>query len=280
MGQRLERFHHDGLDFDVTDTGPLDGDPVVLLHGFPERATSWHRVAPLLHAAGLRTYALDQRGYSPGARPEGRRHYRLELLVGDVEALIRTIGRPVHLVGHDWGAIVAWALAGSSPGSLRTLTAVSVPHPAAFRAAMLSSPQLLRSWYVGLFQLPRVPELLLGLSGGRFLDRALVATGMSREDVERVDREVVQSGALPHAIGYYRALPLSDRSLLGRTVRVPTTLVWSSGDTALDRRGAELTGRHVDASYELVVLEGVSHWIPTHAPEALAEAVLERVAGT
>ncbi len=267
-----------GIRMHVAEQG--DGPLVVLLHGFPDRATSWRHVEPLLHAAGLRTYALDQRGYSPGARPEGRRHYRTELLAGDVEALIRTIGRPVHLVGHDWGAIVAWTVAGLHPDLLRTLTAVSVPHPAAFRRAMTSSPQLVRSWYIGLFQLPRVPELLLGLSGGRFLERAMIATGMSREDVARVQEEVVADGALPYALGYYRALPLSDRSVLGRTVRVPTTLVWSTGDTALDRRGAELSGEHVDAPYELVVLEGVSHWIPTHAPEALAEAVLERVAGT
>lgn len=280
MSARLERFHHEGLTFDVHDSGPEDGDPIVLLHGFPERATSWRHVEPLLHAAGLRTYALDQRGYSPGARPEGRRHYRTELLAGDVAALVRTIGRPVHLVGHDWGAIVAWTVAGLHPDLVRTLTAVSVPHPAAFRRSMTSSPQALRSWYIGLFQVPRLPELLLGLSGGRFLERAMIATGMSREDVTRVQDEVVATGALPHALGYYRALPLSDRSVLGRTVRVPTTLVWSTGDTALDRRGAELTGDHVDAPYELVVLDGVSHWIPTHAPEALAEAILERVAGT
>lgn len=280
MSARLQRFRHDGLTFDVRDSGPVDGDPVVLLHGFPERATSWRHVEPLLHAAGLRTYALDQRGYSPGARPEGRRHYRTELLAADVEALARTVGRPVHLVGHDWGAIVAWTVAGLHPDLVRTLTAVSVPHPAAFRRSMLSSPQLLRSWYIGLFQVPRLPELLLGVSGGRFLERSLIATGMSQEDVERVDREVVQTGALPHALGYYRALPLSDRSVLGRTVRVPTTLVWSTGDTALDRRGAELTGDHVEAPYELVVLDGVSHWIPTQAPEALAEAILERVVGT
>ncbi|GGO72353.1 alpha/beta fold hydrolase [Nocardioides deserti] len=280
MSTRLERFHHDGLVFDVHDSGPEDGDPVVLLHGFPERATSWRHVEPLLHAAGLRTYALDQRGYSPGARPEGRTHYKTELLAGDVAALIRTIGRPVHLVGHDWGAIVAWTVAGVHADLVRTLTAVSVPHPVAFKRAMTSSKQALRSWYIGLFQLPRLPELLLASTGGRFLDRMMIAAGMTAEDVARVQREVVDDGALPHAIGYYRALPLSDRSVMGRTVRVPTTMVWSTGDTALDRRGAELTGDHVDAPYELVVLDGVSHWIPTHAPEALAEAILERVAGT
>lgn len=280
MSARMQRFRHDGLAFDVTDEGPVDGDPVVLLHGFPERATSWRLVAPLLHEAGLRTYAMDQRGYSPGARPEGRSHYRTELLAGDVEALIRTIGRPVHLVGHDWGAMVAWVVAGQHPDLVRTLTAVSVPHPAAFTAAMTSSDQALRSWYVLLFQLPRVAELTASLGGGRLFDRLLRSAGMGDDERARVRREVVEDGALPHAIGWYRGMPLSDRSVLGRSIKVPTTMVWSDGDTALARRGAELTERYCRSDYELVVLQGVSHWIPTQAPEALAEAVLERVAGT
>ncbi|WP_435744408.1 alpha/beta fold hydrolase [Nocardioides sp. SYSU DS0663] len=280
MSERLARFHHDGLTFDVVDDGPLDGDPVTLLHGFPERASSWRRVAPLLHEAGLRTYAMDQRGYSPGARPEGRRHYRTELLAEDVAALVRTIGRPVHLVGHDWGAQVAWVLTGQHPELVRTLTAVSVPHPAAFGAAMTSSDQALRSWYIGLFQVPKVVELLAHAGGGRLFEHFLRASGMEDDELARVREEVVEDGALPHALGWYRALPLSDRSLMGRSIKVPTTMVWSDGDSALARRGPELTERYCRADYELVVLQGVSHWIPTQAPEALAEAVLERVAGT
>ena len=111
---RLTRFRHDGLVFDVRDEGPVDGDPVVLLHGFPERSTCWRDVAPLLHARGLRTYAPDQRGYSPGARPRRRRDHTIPKLVGDVVALIETIGRPVHLVGHDWGATVGWMVAATT----------------------------------------------------------------------------------------------------------------------------------------------------------------------
>src|SRR5215213_5684608 len=126
---RLRSYRHDGLTFDVEDEGPLEGDPVVLLHGFPQRSTCWRLVVPLLHARGLRTYAPDQRGYSPSARPARRRDYRLERLVDDVLALVEAIGRPVHLVGHDWGAVVAWALASQRPDDVRTLTAVSVPHP-------------------------------------------------------------------------------------------------------------------------------------------------------
>src|SRR3954467_12967075 len=100
MSERITTISNEGLTFDVLDEGPEDGTPVVLLHGFPERSTSWREVAPILHAAGLRTFALDQRGYSPGARPGRRRDYRFSLLCGDVVALIEQIGSQVHLVGH------------------------------------------------------------------------------------------------------------------------------------------------------------------------------------
>ena len=160
-GRRISLFTRDALTFDVTDTGPLDGDPVVLLHGFPQTSTSWARVTPLLNAEGFRTLAPDLRGYSPRARPRGRRSYRTGELVEDVTALLRLVGAPVHLVGHDWGAMLSWGTAIAHPDLVRTHTSVSVPHPAAFVRSMTSSPQLLHSWYMGFFQLPYVPELAL-----------------------------------------------------------------------------------------------------------------------
>jgi pimeloyl-ACP methyl ester carboxylesterase len=279
MTDRLTTYDHDGLTFDVRDEGPRDGDPVVLLHGFPERGTSWREVAPRLHDAGLRTYAPDQRGYSPGARPPRRRDYRMPLLVADTVALVEEIDRPVHLVGHDWGAAVAWRLAVERPDLVRSLTAVSVPHPAAFLRAIGTSTQVLRSWYVGLFQVPLAPELVAALPGRPF-EHALRHSGMTDEDVERFRTEIVEYGALPGALGWYRAMPLGDPRPMTQRVSVPTTLVWSDGDVAVARQGAELSGQWVDAPYRFEVLEGVSHWIPTHAPEALAAAVLDRVEST
>lgn len=278
MAERIEQLRHDGLTFDVFDEGPLKGEVVVLLHGFPERSTTWKRVAPLLHAQGYRTVAMDQRGYSPGARPRGRRHYRIRTVADDAAALAERVGAPVHLVGHDWGAIAAWAAAMFRPEVFRTLTALSVPHPMAFLAAGVTSSQLLRSWYIGLFQVPGLAERLARRPGGRF-DQQLLATGMTEEEVARFRREMVDDGALPTALAWYRAMVLLDRQLLGRKVTVPTTLVWSDGDTALARRGAETTHRWVDAPYELVVLEGATHWLPTQEPQAVADAVLARVRG-
>jgi pimeloyl-ACP methyl ester carboxylesterase len=274
--QRLTRFHHDDLTFDVIDSGPLDGIPVVLLHGFPQRASSWDAVAAILHAHGCRTYAPDQRGYSPGARPPSRFDYRIPSLVDDVVALIDAIGSgPVHVVGHDWGAIVAWALAGSHPELVRSLTAVSVPHPGAFAKAMVSSSQPLKSSYIGLFQLPVLPERLLSQPGG-FGERMLRGAGMTREMIHTFRTEIVAYGALRGGLSWYRSMMLAPKAF-GAKVATPTTHVWSDGDTALGRKGAELTADFVTGPYELVVLEGVSHWVPDEAPAALAEAIVERI---
>ncbi len=109
--QRLERYHRGELSFDLIDSGPLEGEAVVLLHGFPETAQCWDQVRVQLNAAGFRTFAPNQRGYSLDARPEGRQAYRMQELLQDLDLLIDQINQPVHLVGHDWGAIVAWEYA-------------------------------------------------------------------------------------------------------------------------------------------------------------------------
>lgn len=278
---RITTVTRDGLVLDVLDAGPLDGEVIVLLHGFPERADSWRLVAPVLNAAGYRTLALDQRGYAPGARPRRRRDYRVQELVADVVALVDAAVGPhgkVHVVGHDWGAIVAWGIAQHHAHRVISLTAVSVPHPQSFVTAMVRSGQLLKSWYMLAFQLPWLPELVIRRLG-RASDRQLEASGMTRDDVERVQRDIVESGALTGALNWYRALLLNDPRDMRVPVRVPTTFVWSDGDVAVGRWSAENSGRWVDAPYRFVELGGVSHWIPTQAPEALTEAILHRVGG-
>lgn len=272
---RITEIARSGLVLDVDDTGPLDGEPVVLLHGFPQRASSWRLVVPLLHDAGLRTLAMDQRGYSPRARPRSRRDYRLAELTADAGALVAALGRPAHVVGHDWGGAVGWRLAAERPEQVATLTSVSTPHVDAFTAALRGSRQALLSWYMAFFQLPLLPEAL-----GRtpLMARALRRTGMPEADVQRFRSEVLDDGAFPTALNWYRGLPFSDpRSAVG-SVSVPTTLVWSDADTAIGRVAVDATERYVDAPYRLVVLEGVSHWIPSEAPRALADAVVARVA--
>ncbi|WP_246159660.1 alpha/beta fold hydrolase [Nocardioides antri] len=275
--RRISTVERDGLVFDVLDEGPLDGEPIVLLHGWPDRPTTWREVTPILNAAGYRTLAKDRRGFAPGARPRRRRDYRLPELAADVATLIDEVGGSAHVVGHDWGAATAWAVAGLHPDHVRTLTAVSVAHPAVFMESMLRSNQLLKSWYMALFNLPVLPELLVRTLPEWF-DRQLVKGGMRPEDVARFRHEIIEEGALASSLGCYRAVLLTDPRVTRFRVSAPTTMVWSTDDVALGRWGAEHSEEWVDGPFELVVLDGVSHWIPTEDPEALADAILARVA--
>ena len=278
MGERLHAYAHDGMVFDVRDTGPEDGRVVVALHGFPQTSASWGPVAGHLGAAGVRVLAPDQRGYSPRARPSAVSAYALPDLVGDVLALADAAGAErFDVVGHDWGGAVGWALAAWHPDRVRTLTVASTPHPRALVAAMLHG-QALRSAYMGMFQLPVLPELVLGAPGlvGPLLAR------MRTPDPEEVQALLADRATARALLNWYRA---AWRPLLGRTarpfpkVRVPTTYVWGDGDPALGRWAAEHTRSCVAADYRFVVLEGVSHWIPDERPEELARLVLERLAG-
>ena len=163
---RLTGFASDSLSFTVRDVGPIDGPVVIALHGFPQTSASWDLVAPLLADAGYRVLAPDQRGYSTGARPRAVRAYRMDRLTADVLALADAAGAErFHLLGHDWGAAVSWALASRHADRVASLSAVSVPHPAALARA-LRGRQALRSWYIAAFQLPWLPERLLRLRSG------------------------------------------------------------------------------------------------------------------
>jgi pimeloyl-ACP methyl ester carboxylesterase len=273
----MKTFGRAGLTFDVRDDGPADGEPVVLLHGFPQDSTAWDGVAPLLHGRGLRTLAPDQRGYSPGARPRGRSAYRLRETVGDVLALLDAAGLAgAHVVGHDWGGGIAWALGAWHPERVRSLTVLSAPHPGGLARAMVTSRQALQSAYMAFFQLPVVPEAMLLAADGAGLRRALVRSGLPGDHADRYVRRMLEPRALSSALGWYRALPFSAPDQVGR-VRVPTLHVWSSGDHALNRAGIEASNRFVDAPYRLEVLEGLPHWLPEVAPERIAELIAAQV---
>lgn len=278
MTGRLTTYTHDGFVFDVIDEGPLDGEVIVLLHGWPQTATEWERLTPLLHERGFRTIAPDQRGYSPGARPRWRWHYRISKLVGDIVALVEAVGTgPVHLVGHDWGSTVAWAVAARNPAVVRTLTSVSVPHPMAFMRSMLSSTQLFRSWYMVAFQVPWIPELVLRQR--KQLSRGLGRTGMDGTQIAHVLGRVLDTGALKYSVHWYRAMFIANPLAVRRTVSVPTTHVRGTRDRFISRRGADLASRYVTGPYRLEVLDA-SHWIPEERPADLANLIAARTVGT
>jgi pimeloyl-ACP methyl ester carboxylesterase len=271
---RIETFGNDGLTFDVRDSGPLDGDLVIALHGFPQTSASWAEVSPVLTDAGLRVLAPDQRGYSPGARPKGVAHYGVSRLAGDVLALADAAGvERFHLLGHDWGGIVGWHLAATYPDRVRTLSVASAPHPRALIRAM-AGRQAVNSWYMGFFQLPGLAERALTRNDGATTRRLATASGM--RDPEAAVRLLAEPGAATATINWYRAVRSPGAPLTGE-VHIPVLYVWSDRDPALGRRAAELTRRWVTGDYRFEVLTGVSHWIPDQAPTELAELVLARI---
>jgi pimeloyl-ACP methyl ester carboxylesterase len=272
----MDHFTHDGLTFDVRDAGPADGPVVVLLHGFPQHNDSWDAVIDRLTAQGYRCLAPNQRGYSPGARPPRRRDYRIPDLVGDLRALIDASGaEQVHLVGHDWGAVVTWAAAAEMPARLKTISPISVPHPGAFLKSMLTSRQGLASYYMYLFQLPRLPEWTMLRRNGSFMQRSLQQAGQSRTVAKRDAQAMLEPGALTAAINWYRAMPLSNPRSTGQKVAVPTLYVWSDHDIALMPKAAHNTGCYVTGEYRFEIMRGVSHWIPDEEPDKLSDLLLE-----
>ena len=212
--------------------GPL----VVLLHGFPECWYSWrHQLEPLL-SAGFEVAAPDMRGYNTSDKPRGVSSYATPLLVEDVKALVHALGhRDAHVVGHDWGGIVAWAAAALEPELVRSLTVLNAPHPRIFLREVARPRQLLRSWYMGLFLLPALPELLVtrrrvieqGLRGSMVHPERLTAA-----DVDEYVRAVQQQGAATAMLNYYRA-GMRHRSTEVDVIRRPTLVLWGMRDQAL-----------------------------------------------
>jgi pimeloyl-ACP methyl ester carboxylesterase len=271
--ERVRQFSRDGLTFDVRDEGPLDAErTVVLLHGFPQTVGAFDAVAGHLHDAGLRTLAPAQRGYSPGARPSARSDYRIGAIAGDVVALLDAarVDR-AHVLGHDWGGMAAWAVAGLHPARVASLTVLSTPHPAALGWSFTHSGQALRSWYMAFFQLPWLPERLVAPRMGR----QLRSTGLPRAAAEEYAAALASPDALAGALGWYRGMPASRKDHIGR-ITVPTTYVWGRHDFALGRAAAQATRRFVTAAYLFVELEA-GHWLPENNAAEVAALTLDRV---
>ena len=267
----MDHFSRDGLRFATSDAGPADGDVVVCLHGFPQGPEAYDAVVARLTPHGLRVLVPEQRGYCPTARPPRRRDYALPELVADVVALLDAAGaRRVHLVGHDWGGVVAWATAARHPGRVASLTVLSQAHPAAFGAAMTRSTQPLRSTYVAFFQLPVVPERLLLAGGGTLLAASLRRSGLPAGLAAGYARRHAAPGSLTAALNWYRALPHAGP--VG-PVEVPVTYLHGRRDPFYARAAVTGTAAHVRGPYREVSLD-TGHWVPELAPGAVADAVL------
>ncbi|GAA2601588.1 alpha/beta hydrolase [Actinomadura fulvescens] len=260
--------------FDALAAGPEDGREVLLLHGFPQGALEWEHQLDALAAAGLRAVAPDQRGYSPGVRPEDVAGYQMKELVGDVLRITDALGwTRFDLVGHDWGAAVAWALADQHPGRLRTLTAVSVPHPGPFAEALRSDEdQRRRSGYLEMFRQEGDGAERFFLDGGAAGLRGMLQHSVPAEKLDEYVRRLSEPGAMTAALNWYRAT--RPEEVVAGPITVPTLYVWSTEDIGVGAAAALATEDWVSGPYRFESFEGVSHWVPEEAARRLSTELL------
>jgi pimeloyl-ACP methyl ester carboxylesterase len=270
------RLRANGIQFRALAAGPAGGEPVLLLHGFPEGAESWLPQLDALAAAGFRAVAPDLRGYGGTDCPEGEESYRVEALVGDVLGLLDVIGAPAHVAGHDWGSLLGWVFTGLHPARVRTWTALSVGHPAAF--ANPDPNQRERSRYIRLFWERGKAEEVLAADGWRRL-RAIYGGAFPEDVVERYVSGFARPGRLTAALDYYRAA-LPELPRVARPVGVPSILVWGDRDPALGETQARLTAGFVaGAPYQLHVLEGAGHWLQYERPAQVSSLLVAHCQG-
>jgi len=272
---RTRTIRANGLSFTIDEAGQGD-DVALFLHGFPESRRSWRRQLGFLADLGWRAVAPDMRGYGQSDRPSGRDAYGLDHLTADVGAMFDALGaRRRLLIGHDWGALVAWAAAIERTRPLDGLIVMNVPHPAVFARHIRRSPsQWAKSWYVFFFQLPGLPEWMTTARGARLVERAFTqgvadSRVFSPEDLKVYRDNAMAPGAMTAMINYYRAntarLGAADRTLT-RRIETPTLMIWGEADAFLDVALTEGYGPYV-ADFTLRRLPGVSHWVQQEAAD-------------
>jgi pimeloyl-ACP methyl ester carboxylesterase len=281
-----------GVRLHCVQAGPPEGELVILLHGFPEFWYGWRNQIEPLAQAGYRVLAPDQRGYNLSDKPQAVSAYRIDILAADVVGLIQALGRErALLVGHDWGAAVAWHTAMHYPQAIVKLGILNVPHPAVMVRTLRSNfRQIMKSWYIFFFQLPRLPEWTLSRNHYAAMRRMLKAS--SRRDTfsaEALDRYVQawrQPGALRSMIHWYRALfrsvvAATERPVEGahpKRVEPPTLMIWGARDIALDRSMAQPSIELCNQG-RLVFFEQATHWVQHDEPQRVTRLLLDFLEG-
>ena len=260
--------------------GPEDGQPVLLLHGFPEFWRGWRQQMLSLAGKGYRVIAPDQRGYNLSSAPRAVSAYSLNYLSADVIAILDHFKiEQVYLAGHDWGAAVAWTVAIQYPERVKKLGILNVPHPAVMMKFIGKSPkQMLKSWYIGFFQIPGLADWLMGLGNFAGTINMLRASGkpstFSEADLDEYRKAYANSGGLTGMINWYRAL-MRFRPSMPRDVRVkmPVLILWGKNDVALSYEMAEESLRYSEDG-RLIAFENATHWVQHDEAEAVTKELL------
>jgi pimeloyl-ACP methyl ester carboxylesterase len=268
MAQLVHRIiPTNGIRLHVVDAGPEDGPPVILLHGFPEFWYGWRKQIDPLAEAGFRVLAPDQRGYNLSDRPSGLSAYHMGELVADLCGLLDALGlERASVVGHDWGAMVAWLCALWHPERVEKLAILNVPHPAAVLPTLLRKPeQLLRSLYFLFFQVPRLPEAILRNDDWELLVSTMCASSQPGafldEDIELYRRAWWREGAMTAMLNWYRAYARVPPALPPDPgIRIPALILWGVRDFALVKELATASLAFCDRG-QLVFFDDATHWL-------------------
>ena len=270
-----------GQRFHALAAGPADGPLLLLLHGFPETSHCWNLHLAPLAAAGFRVVAPDQRGIGLSSKPAGIAAYRIDHLAADIVAIVQALGRErAQVVGHDWGGAVTWHLAEHHADVVERVAIIDVPHGGTFARYLRRHPsQMLKSWYMAFFQLPRLPEALLRARNFQRLAQALVATSrpgaFTPQDLAVYREAWSQPGALTGMLNWYRALRFNAQVPRGRgRVAIPVRLLWGDRDQALEAAMAEASIARCDAG-EVFHFPDATHWLPREEPERVTALLLE-----
>lgn len=273
-----------GLTLHVVEAGPKDGPLVVLLHGFPEFWYGWRKQIAPLAAAGYRVLVPDQRGYNLSDKPTGAAAYKLDHLACDIVGLIDDAGRQrATVIGHDWGGAVAWWLGLKYPQRVERLVILNVSHGQVFLHHLHHSPrQMLRSWYILLFQLPWLPEAALRRRQWRSMARSLQTTSrpgaFSDADLDEYRQAWAQPGAATGMLNWYRAIRQQKIDLAQNPrIAAPTLLIWGAQDRFLGREMAQPSIDLCDRG-RLVFLEAATHWVQHEEPDRVNDLIREFLA--
>jgi pimeloyl-ACP methyl ester carboxylesterase len=273
---RYEFVSANGISLHTALAGPDDGDPVVLLHGFPEAWFGWKRQIGDLAASGFRVIVPDQRGYNLSDKPDGVSNYKMRYLVEDVLGLADALGHErFHLAGHDFGAMVGWNLALRHPQRLKRLAIANVPHPAIMRSYLRThASQMLKSWYALFFQIPVLPEWFVRAFNWRFLASALPSY-FTDEELKRYRTAWAVPGAITSMINWYRAtLRPSRGDATPVKVKVPTLVLWGQQDPYLSYEMASLSVELCEGG-RLVTFEDATHWVLFDKAEEVNQLLIE-----